>query len=187
MSSDRELTVGEARSQFLAANELPADGGYSARWWDCKLAGLKLYFYNFDWRKKAISHHDLHHILTGYKCNFTGEVQMAAWEFAAGRFPHICATMFCLPLVFIGAVFLPRRTFAAFLRGRNSTSLYGTRMQDGIIDMSVEALRDVSLPRTEARASFDDRRSYCVLVFQGCLLTLSPALVAVLVLWMTAR
>jgi hypothetical protein len=50
------------------------------------------------WRRDAITRHDLHHILTGYSCTMTREMQMAAWEFAAGRYRHWAATLFCLPL-----------------------------------------------------------------------------------------
>jgi hypothetical protein len=57
-----------------------------------------------------------------------GEMQMAAWEFAAGRYRHWAATLFCLPLAIAGFVCAPRRTVRAFRRGLSSTTLYGSEL-----------------------------------------------------------
>jgi hypothetical protein len=58
----------------------------------------------------------------------TGEMQMAAWEFAAGRYKHWAATLFCLPLALMGLIFAPRRTALAFRAGLISTSLYDSEL-----------------------------------------------------------
>ena len=58
----------------------------------------------------------------------TGEMQMAAWEFAAGRYRHWAATLFCLPLALMGLILAPRRTARAFRAGLISTSLYGSEV-----------------------------------------------------------
>lgn len=178
-----DLTVRDARALFFQNNGLAHDGGYSASWWSCRLGRLKLVFYNFRWRRRAIPQHDLHHIVTGYPCTPAGEIQMAAWEFAAGRFPHPCATLFCLPLVFLGAVFLPRRSFAAFLRGRKSTSLYATPLGEDLLGSRLSALRAERLPATEAKASPRDRLAYGILVAQSAALVLGPALASILMIY----
>ena len=171
-------TVREAQARFFATNGMPADGGYAASWWRCRFGRFGLSFYNFDWRRKAIAHHDLHHILTGYSCTLAGEIEMAAWEFAAGRYPHIGATLFCLPLVFIGALIRPRRTFAAFLRGRRSTTLYRRPIDDALLDSRLGPLRTACLPETRSEASRADRVSYCVVVLHAAAVTIVGPLVA---------
>ena len=63
---------------------------------------------------------------------------MAAWEFAAGRYRHWAATLFCLPLALMGVVFAPRRTARAFRAGLISESLYGSELD---LDEPLTALR----------------------------------------------
>jgi hypothetical protein len=55
-------------------------------------------------------------------------MQMAAWEFAAGRYRHWAATLFCLPLALMGLIWAPRKTARAFRAGLISTSLYGDEL-----------------------------------------------------------
>lgn len=79
---------------------------------------------NFAWRQAAIDAHDRHHLMTGYPLTVTGEIQLAAWEWGAGRYPDWRATLFCSPLIICGMIALPRRTWRAYITGRRSTSLY---------------------------------------------------------------
>jgi hypothetical protein len=79
---------------------------------------------NFAWRQAAIDAHDRHHLMTGYPLTLTGEIQLAAWEWGAGRYPDWRATLFCSPLILFGIVALPRRTWRAYRAGRRCTSLY---------------------------------------------------------------
>lgn len=67
--------------ELTPPNSVPAPES----WWHFEVLGVRIYCYNFNWRRQAIAHHDLHHIVTGYPCSLAGEVQVAAWEFAAGR------------------------------------------------------------------------------------------------------
>lgn len=69
---------------------------------------------------------------------------MAAWEFAAGRYRHWAATLFCLPLVLIGVIFAPWRTALAFRAGLISTSLYESEL-------------DLNKPLTALRAEIATR------------------------------
>jgi ubiquinone biosynthesis protein Coq4 len=62
---------------------------------------------NFKWRRRALPIHDLHHVIAGYEFSSYGEFEMSAWEFAAG--PHVLSTLFCLPLVSMGAVVIRAR------------------------------------------------------------------------------
>jgi hypothetical protein len=121
-------TVGEALKAYYAANGIDADPQQSATW-VCRIGPMLLRCPNWKWRQDAITRHDLHHVLTGYSCTIAGEMQMAAWEFAAGRYRHWGATLFCLPLAIAGFICAPRRTFRAFRRGLTSTSLYGSDLE----------------------------------------------------------
>jgi hypothetical protein len=75
----------------------------------------------------------------------TGEMQMAAWEFGAGRYRHWAATLFCLPLALMGVIWAPRKTVLAFRAGLISTSLYGSDL-------------DLNRPLAELRATQRRRR-----------------------------
>jgi hypothetical protein len=119
-----ELSVQEARTRLLLRHGLPPDGGYSRRWWAIQFGGFKVSLPNFRWRRVAVPIHDVHHVVTGFACDPIGEMEMAAWEHAAGRFPSAWGTLFCLPLVALGAALAPQRIFAAFLLGRDSRTLY---------------------------------------------------------------
>ena len=92
--------------------------------WPCPVGPVTLVFPNFAWRQRAIAAHDLHHLMTGYPMTMRGEFQLAAWEFAAGRYPHWGATLFCAPLILLGFIWSPARMMAALRAGRHSKSLY---------------------------------------------------------------
>jgi hypothetical protein len=173
MNDPALLRVAEALSRYYAARGLPADGGVSARRWT-PLAGLPLRLRNFGWRRRAIAQHDLHHLLTGYPCTAVGEFQMAAWEFAAGRFPSAASTLFCLPLVGLGAVLAPARTFQAYVRGRRSNSLYRLALRQQMLDLSLSELRAKTLPARQPRAGLRDCATYAVLVLLSIGLMLAP-------------
>jgi ubiquinone biosynthesis protein Coq4 len=79
---------------------------------------------NFRWRQAAIDAHDRHHVITGYPLTIAGEIQLAAWEWGAGRYPDWRATAFCAPLIIAGALTMPRQTLNAFRRGKRMESLY---------------------------------------------------------------
>lgn len=135
-----EPTVGEALSEFRKANGLTACEA-SDRWWTCRLGPVLLRFPNWQWRRRALLAHDLHHVLTGYPCGLIGECQVAAWEFGAGPMPHWGATMFCFPLVVVGLCVTPRRVLRAFIAGRRSRSLHRSDAIDAMLAMPLHAAR----------------------------------------------
>ena len=110
-----------------ALDRLRRDHGLEARdasHWRFDIGPLRFRLPNFAWRRAAIDAHDLHHVITGYPLTLTGEIQLAAWEWGAGRYPDWRATLFCAPLIVAGMIALPRRTVRAYRRGRQSESLY---------------------------------------------------------------
>lgn len=82
--------------------------------WRFRLGPLTVTLPNFAWRQAAIDAHDMHHLITGYPLTVRGEIQVAAWEWGAGRYPDWRATAFCTPLIVAGALIMPRRTLIAF-------------------------------------------------------------------------
>jgi hypothetical protein len=95
--------------------------------WRFQIGPLTVRLPNFRWRQDAIEAHDRHHVLTGYPLTMTGEIQLAAWEWGAGRYPDWRATLFCAPLIVAGIAIMPIRTWRGYRRGLSSTSLYHRR------------------------------------------------------------
>jgi hypothetical protein len=134
------IKVGEALRDFRDANGLHHDER-EARWWIIRADLVILPLPNFAWRRRAIDAHDVHHLLTGYPCTCEGEVLIAAWEWGAGRYPHWGATLFCLPIVLAGLLFMPGPTIAAWRRGRRSRSLYRHADLESLLETPVSTAR----------------------------------------------
>lgn len=184
MTQECGVPVEEALRRHYATSGLPPDGGHTGSHWTMlRVAGLGLRLRNFGWRRRALPIHDLHHLVTGYPCTVAGELQIAAWEFAAGRFPHPMATLFCLPLVVIGAVGAPRRSFAAFVRGRRSRTLYSGMDRVDLRSMPLAELRERLLPAHAPRPTLGDRVAWTGLALCSSALVVSPPLVLSLIAW----
>lgn len=180
------LTLREARAIFYRRNGVPEDGGAADRRWSpfaCR--DLKAHLPNFKWRRRALPLHDLHHVITGYEFSPYGEFEMSAWEFAAGRYRHVLSTLFCLPLVSMGAIAIPKRTFTAFVRGRNSRTLYSVHDIDALLDKTVSDVQREHVPAENVRASSRDAGAFVLLVTASVLLIASPVLLvsAIWLLW----
>ena len=174
------MTIADLVAEYPFEMKPPSAASVPARWWYFEVLGLKVYCYNFKWRQQAIAHHDLHHVVTGYPCSLAGEVQVAAWEFAAGRYPNMFANLFCLPLIACGLVAMPRRLWTAFKRGRQSHSLFNTAITPALLNSK---LSDV-LAQTKRGVSPSPRRhdiaAFCGLVSLSLLITVSPVLLLAL-------
>lgn len=92
--------------------------------WTCAVGPLTLRFPGFAWRRRALRAHDLHHAMTGFPMTLRGELQMAAWELGAGRYPHWGATLFCSPLILVGLLWSPTAMWRAWRDGCRTRSLY---------------------------------------------------------------
>lgn len=140
-----DQTVGEALRTFRDANGLCHDE-HLANIWIVRAGLVSLWLPNFTWRRRAIDAHDVHHLLTGYPCTTMGEFQIAAWELAAGRYPHWGATSFCAPLVVLGMLWDPQAIVAAWRRGRRSRSLYAAPVLKSLLAMPLEQAAAFSSP-----------------------------------------
>jgi len=163
-SRGEALTVQDALMDYYGRMGAPLDGSsaLASRW--TPLARWPVTLPNFAWRRHALPVHDLHHVLLGYPCTPRGEFEMAAWEFAAGRFRHVGATAFCLPLVGLGALIQPRRSFAAFIRGRAGRSLYAVGLTPEILASPIEDVRRVVWPASTRAPNWCDRAAYAAWV-----------------------
>jgi hypothetical protein len=170
--------LGEALVAFRTANGLDPNAA-SAPSWTCRMGPIEVRFPNFGWRRAAILRHDLHHVLVGYDCTMRGEFQMAAWEFAAGRFPHAAATLFCLPLVAAGLLWSPRAIWSAYRKGRNARSLYGIELTGATLGAPISAVSAaMAQPRTSSTRAADII-SFCALIFRAFLIVSAPVVITI--------
>jgi len=130
----------QAREQFLAANGFRVED-YAAPTYTVKLWRLPLKFPNTKAHQWATPLHDLHHILTGYRTDWIGEAEIAAWELRAG-----CKTLvvYWLDLsgVAIGLFISPARVWRAFRAARGQRTLYrNPDLCDSMMQMTVGEVR----------------------------------------------
>jgi hypothetical protein len=123
-------TVADALAAFFKANGLPSDGGYSDPLFTVKVGPLRVALPNTRGRRRAVTFHDLHHIITGYQTDLRGEAENAAWELGGGGGSYPAAWMLALMAVGPGSLCWPRRTWQAFVAGRRRGNLYGVDYQE---------------------------------------------------------
>ncbi|MFO0547859.1 MAG: hypothetical protein U0271_05700 [Polyangiaceae bacterium] len=140
---DPTMTMKQARDRYFAVNGFGADGGYSDAWADFKLGPIPFPFPNTPARIRALSYHDLHHVLTDYDTDLRGEFEISAWEIGAGCKDFVAAWALNLGGLAGGTMLCPRRTFRAFVRGRRTTSLYGKDVNE-LLGQSVGEVRAAS-------------------------------------------
>jgi hypothetical protein len=164
-----DVTLAAARAQYFAANHFGSDGGYDDPFVDFKLGPIPFPFPNTEGRRRAVRYHDLHHILTGYDTDFTGELEISAWELAAGCRDFWAAWMLNLGGTAMGALVAPRRTFRAFVRGRRSRTLYGQPLGP-LLDRTVaEARRDCLPANAPSDATAGDLALFAAAYLAGSL------------------
>jgi hypothetical protein len=122
-------SVREARAAYFRDHGFGDDGGYGARWVRFQLGPVPLAIPNTRGRVRAVAYHDLHHLATGYTTSYCGEFEISAWEIGAGCKGYGAAWLINLAGLFAGLVVCPRRTIAAFLRGRAQDTLYGRDLE----------------------------------------------------------
>jgi len=165
-----DMTMRAARELYFETNGFGADGGYNDTWVDFKLGPVPMPFPNTPGRLKAVKFHDLHHVLTGYQTNTLGEFEISAWEIGAGCKKIAAAWVLNLGGMVGGLSSTPRRTFAAFVRGRQSRTLYSDDYEQ-LLERRVGELRGRYIGESQGRTRASD-----VALFAG-------ALVAGLAVW----
>lgn len=175
------LLIRRARAQFFEQARLGPDGGDSSAFAYFRVGPLTFPLPNPPARKRAVRLHDLHHIATGYDTTWKGEAEIAAWELGAGCSRCAVAWVINLQAIPLGLAIAPVRTWRAFLRGRNSDTLYQGTWREEWLDLSVGELRKrLGLLRPPRRASLADR-----LLFAACAVpTVAPLIGAVIAAWL---
>ena len=146
------ITMREARKIYFDANGFGDSGGYDDAWVDFKLGPIPMPFPNTKSRIHAVRYHDLHHVLTGYDTNFIGELEISAWEIAAGCKGFAAAWVLNLGGMAGGLFCAPRRVFNAFVRGRRERTLYGETF-DPLLEMTVGEARQFANPKNESNGT----------------------------------
>ncbi|MEM6990635.1 MAG: hypothetical protein AAF721_09065 [Myxococcota bacterium] len=141
MTTDADETLRTARARYFAANDFGDNGGYDDAWVKLKLGPIPMAFPNSAQRVRAVRFHDLHHVLTGYQTDFTGEAEIGAWEVATGCRDMWAAWVLNLLAMLGGSIVAHRRVYAAFVRGRREANLYGETFDDALLDRRVEEVR----------------------------------------------
>ena len=146
---DSEMSVRAARDVYLREN------GFSLEMYNqttfelpTVVPGWTIVLPNPPARRRVIALHDLHHVLTGFGTDWTGELEVSAWEVRAGLGRSWVAWLICIPMMLLGFMQRPRRTLAAFRAARGARSLLvGNENADAWLDLSVaEARGRLGLP-----------------------------------------
>jgi hypothetical protein len=168
-----EMTMRAARDLYFEVNGFGADGGYAEPWVDFKLGPVPLPFPNTAGRVAAVKFHDLHHVLTGYETNATGEFEISAWELGSGCASFPAAWVINHGGLASGLVAAPRRIFAAYVRGRRSRSLYGETFEP-LLEAKVGEMR-TRFVGAEGPATFRDAVAFAGTALAGIAIGLTFA------------
>jgi len=182
---DEHMSLRDARQRYFDANGF--DGSYGEKWVKLKAGPIALYFPNAEGRRRAVRFHDLHHIVTGYQTDWTGEVEIGGFEIGGGCGPFIWAWMLNLGAMVVGPFIAPRRTFRAFVRGRHARTLYHQGdFQEAMLERSVgDTRRTLALDRPTPPATAGDVAAYCGWTAVSLVANLAPvALLAALGWWL---
>jgi hypothetical protein len=149
-------TMRTARARYFQENQFGEDGGYGDAWVDFKLGPIPFPFPNTPARVRAVGYHDLHHVLTGYRTDFPGELEISAWEIGAWCKDFVAAWQLNLGGMTAGLFFMPRKVFRAFVRGRRSQSLYGLELEPLLEQTVGETRAQMHVPEGGAKPTLAD-------------------------------
>lgn len=137
------LKVSDQLENFYQTYNLGDEGGNHLSYVTLEVFGFfNIYIPNWDYRRKAVLRHDIHHLLTGYKSELLGEFEIAAWEIASGCMNYIAAYLLNSGGLLAGMFIYPRPTFKALLKGCRRTNLYQLNIDDKTLKNStIEELK----------------------------------------------
>jgi hypothetical protein len=138
MAAGSAPTMAAALEEHLRASGLPPDAGDSDSFAVVKLGPLPYPIPNTRARKRAVRVHDLNHLVSGYRTDREGELEISAWELASGGCGgYSAAWVLDLAGLLGGLCLCPVRTVHAFWRGRRQHNLY-TYAPDELLAMPVD-------------------------------------------------
>lgn len=184
---DETMTIHAARQRYFDANGF--DGSYSERWVKLKAGPLAIYFPNAEGRRRAVRFHDLHHIVTGYQTDWTGEAEISAWEIASGCGRFGWAWFLNLQGLAIGLLIAPRAAYRAFVRGRHTANLYHQgQFREALLERSVgDVRRALTLDRPPPPARTADAIAFAAWTLAGAALALALPTALLLALYVACR
>ena len=124
------MTTQEALGKFLVAQKVAKKGDgpedfYGGYWFYANILGVSVPFFPRVGFQRGLPAHDTHHMLNGYKTNWVGECETAAWELASGGCgPHVAYWIDRVFFLAIALVMAPIRTVRAWRRGWGQQNLY---------------------------------------------------------------
>lgn len=170
------MTMRAARKRYFDVNKFGDAGGYEDKWVDFKIGPIPMPFPNTAGRIRAVRFHDLHHILTDFDTEIAGELEISAWEIAAGCKDFHAAWILNLSGMASGTFLrCPIRTFRAFVRGRHERTTYGEDL-DRMLDLSVAEARMRFAPmtgRSAPKATLADAALFGIAVLTGTMVGLT--------------
>jgi hypothetical protein len=177
-------TMREERQRYFEENGFGEDGGYNENWIKVKIGPIALAIPNSAPRKKAVPFHDLHHILTGYRTDWIGEAEIAAWELASGCKHMIAAWVLNLFVLGMKVLFSPGRVYRAFMRGRQSRNLYNQGLET-LLDQPAEEVRErMGTTGNPAQPSGKDRLAFVVFSIVALAMFYGPPSALVWLTWL---
>ena len=151
MSGSPAPSVRQALDQHLAASGLPPDAGDSDPFAVVKIFYLPYPIPNTRARKRAVRIHDLNHLISGYRTDRVGELEISAWELASGGCAdYRAAWILDLAGLFGGLLAAPRRTVRAFWSGRDQQNLY-RRDYEEMLSLPMSELPSLAAERVPTR------------------------------------
>ncbi len=119
------------------------NGGYDLKWFKIKFGPVYIPLPNTKGRIAAVKIHDIHHLLTEYKANIKGEVQIGAWELASGCGRYVAAWVLNFGSISLGLLMHQRTMYRAFMDGRAvRTNLYqGAIYDERLLNRTLGELR----------------------------------------------
>lgn len=164
-----DVTLAEATRQLVGELD------YEAFWLTLRIEGVPVTIPNPPAHGRALRLHDLHHALTGYDTSLVGECQISAWELAGGSGRYVAALGFDLAGTGLGVLLCPRKTFAAFVRGRRSRTLFHVGFDSALGAQRIADLRrKLGVPDRAPPPTLADRAQFALAASAG---------VASLLLW----
>ncbi len=169
----------EALRLHLAENGFPPDGGLSEKWAVVRVGPIPVGIPNIAARRRATPIHDLNHLVSGYGHDALGEAENAAWELGGGCKNYAAAWVLNCGALGLGGA-SPKRVFAAYVRGRRSSNLYGLEVEN-MMDLPVSTVRSLlGLDESHHDATFGDLLCFTATVPIAAVVGVLPFIVSVL-------
>lgn len=148
------MTPGHGKESVLAARDryLRESGlsttEYTATRFSVRIGSWRLHLPNPVQRQASVAQHDLHHVATGFRTDWQGEMEISAWEVGAGLGGLWVAWLLCVPFFLGGLIAVPQRTIRAYRVGRHCRSLFADPTPyETLLSLTVGELRKhIGLP-----------------------------------------